>query len=100
MYELNAKRHLQIHCTFLCKFSFAYSIFLADLLASLDYDFVQSSGNEVSKYTIFTQRLSSRPGTRGSLVGSRTMLQARKSRIRFPIRSLDFSIYLILPAAL
>jgi hypothetical protein len=28
------------------------------------------------------------------------MLQAGRSRVRFPMRSLDFSIYLILPAAL
>jgi hypothetical protein len=35
-----------------------------------------------------------------SVVGRGTMLQARRSRIRFPMRLLDFSIYLILPAAL
>jgi hypothetical protein len=35
-----------------------------------------------------------------SVVGWGTMLQAEKSRVRFPMRSLDFSIYLILPAAL
>jgi hypothetical protein len=28
------------------------------------------------------------------------MLQARRSRIRFPVKSLDFSVDLILPAAL
>jgi hypothetical protein len=28
------------------------------------------------------------------------MLEARMPRVRFPIRSLDFSIHLILPAAL
>jgi hypothetical protein len=39
-------------------------------------------------------------GERGSIVGWGTMLQAGRSRVRFPIRSLDFSIYLILPAAL
>jgi hypothetical protein len=36
-------------------------------------------------------------GTRGSVVGWRTMLQAGRSQVRFPMRSLDFSIYLILP---
>jgi hypothetical protein len=35
---------------------------------------------------------------RGSVVGSGTMLQAGKSRVRFPVRSLDFAIDLILPA--
>jgi hypothetical protein len=39
-------------------------------------------------------------GTRGSIVDSGTMLQAGRSRIRSPMRSLRFSIDLILPAAL
>jgi hypothetical protein len=39
-------------------------------------------------------------GTRGSVVGSGTMLQAGRSRVRFPMRSLDFSIYLIWTMAL
>jgi hypothetical protein len=39
-------------------------------------------------------------GARGSVVGLRTMRQAGRSRVRFPMRSLDFSIDLILPAAL
>jgi hypothetical protein len=38
-------------------------------------------------------------GTRGSIVRWGTMLQARRSQVRFPMRSLDFSIDLILPAA-
>jgi hypothetical protein len=38
-------------------------------------------------------------GARGSVVGSGTMLQAGRSRVRVPMRSLDFSIDLILPAA-
>jgi hypothetical protein len=37
---------------------------------------------------------------RGSAVGSGTMLQAGMSRVRFQMRSLNFSIDLILPAAL
>jgi hypothetical protein len=37
---------------------------------------------------------------RGSVVGWGTMLQTGRSRVRIPMRSLDFSIYLILPAAL
>jgi hypothetical protein len=37
---------------------------------------------------------------RGSKAGWGTMLQAGRSRLRFPMRSLDFSIYLIIPAAL
>jgi hypothetical protein len=39
-------------------------------------------------------------GTRGSVVSWGTMLRAGRSRVRFPIRSLDFSIDLILPATL
>jgi hypothetical protein len=35
-----------------------------------------------------------------SVVGLGSMLQAGRSRIRFPVRSLDFTIDLILPAAL
>jgi hypothetical protein len=37
---------------------------------------------------------------RGSVGSWGTVLQARRSRIRFPVGSLDFSIYLILPAVL
>jgi hypothetical protein len=36
----------------------------------------------------------------GSVVGWGTMLQAGRSRVRFPMRSLEFLIDLILPAAL
>jgi hypothetical protein len=39
-------------------------------------------------------------GARGSVVGWGTMLRAGRSRFRFPMRSLHFSIDLILPAAL
>jgi hypothetical protein len=39
-------------------------------------------------------------GALGSLVGWGTMLQAGRSRVQFPISSLEFSIDLILPAAL
>jgi hypothetical protein len=39
-------------------------------------------------------------GARTSVVGWGTVLQARRLRVWFPMRSLDFSIYLILPAAL
>jgi hypothetical protein len=39
-------------------------------------------------------------GARGSVVGWGTMLQAGRLRFRFPMRSLDFSIDLTLPAAL
>jgi hypothetical protein len=41
-----------------------------------------------------------RGGTRGSVVGLGTMLQAGIYRVRFPMMSLDFSINLILPTAL
>jgi hypothetical protein len=41
-----------------------------------------------------------RTGARSSVVGRGTMLQAGRSPVRFPMMSIDFSIYLILPAAL
>jgi hypothetical protein len=44
--------------------------------------------------------LLSRGGAFGNVVGLGTMLQAGRSRVPFPMRSLDFSIHLILPAAL
>jgi hypothetical protein len=44
--------------------------------------------------------LLSKYGARGSVVGWGIRLQARRSQIWFPMRSLDFSIDLILPAAL
>jgi hypothetical protein len=37
-------------------------------------------------------------GTHGIVVGSGTVLQARRSRIRKPTRSLDFSVDSIIPA--
>jgi hypothetical protein len=39
-------------------------------------------------------------GERGSVIGWGTMLQAGRSRVWFPTKSLDFSMDLILPAAL
>jgi hypothetical protein len=39
-------------------------------------------------------------GARGSVVGLGTVLQVGRSLVRFPMKSLNFSIYLILPAAL
>jgi hypothetical protein len=39
-------------------------------------------------------------GARAGVVDSGTMIQAGRSRVRFLMRSLDFSIDLILPAAL
>jgi hypothetical protein len=39
-------------------------------------------------------------GARGSVVGWGTMLQPGMSRVRFPVRQLDFSIDLIFPAVL
>jgi hypothetical protein len=39
-------------------------------------------------------------GARGSVVHGGTMLQAGRSRVRIPMRSLEFSVDLILPAAI
>jgi hypothetical protein len=48
----------------------------------------------------FLPKLLTDEGARGKVFGWGTILQAERSRVRFPMRSLDFSIYLILPAAL
>jgi hypothetical protein len=49
--------------------------------------------------TVFLS-LYSEYGACGSIIGWGTVLQAGRSRVWFPMRSLDFSINLILPAAL
>jgi hypothetical protein len=46
----------------------------------------------------FSSVLSETEGARGSIVGWGTALQAGRSQVRFPMRSLKFSIDLILPA--
>jgi hypothetical protein len=51
-------------------------------------------------YTTLNKCPSLLEGARGSDVGLDSMLQAGRSRVRFPIKSLDFSVDLILPAAL
>jgi hypothetical protein len=51
------------------------------------------------KFVIFLHATSS-SGTRGSVIGWSTVLQAGWSRVRFSMRLLDFSFDLILPAAL
>jgi hypothetical protein len=43
---------------------------------------------------------STKSGARGSVIGWRTMLQTGRLRVPFPMRSLDFSVDLIFPAAL
>jgi hypothetical protein len=40
------------------------------------------------------------PGSRGAAVGGDTALQAGRSRVPFPLVSLDFFIDIILPAAI
>jgi hypothetical protein len=52
-------------------------------------------------YIVSLTSISNLLGTaRGNVGGRGTTLQAGRSRVRFPMRSLDFSIDLILPAAL
>ena len=53
-----------------------------------------SQKRDASKYRPLT------PRCRGGAVGSGTALQAGRSRVRFPIVSLEFFIDIILPAAL
>jgi hypothetical protein len=52
------------------------------------------------KYFVLVLRLQIWTGIRRSVVGWGAMLQAGKLRVRFPMRSADFSIDLILPATL
>jgi hypothetical protein len=60
-----------------------------------------SKATDVVEYLLkYLITQSCRARARGSVVGWATMTQAGRSRIRFPMRSLDISIDLILPAAL
>jgi hypothetical protein len=58
--------------------------------------------NDIPKYTIAYKYIMYITGTgaRGGAVGWGTALQAGRSRVRFPMVSMDFFIYIILPAAL
>jgi hypothetical protein len=49
---------------------------------------------------IYTVYMLNGEGARGSVVGCGTVLQAGRSRVRIPLRSLDFSVDLTLPAVL
>jgi hypothetical protein len=59
---------------------------------------VQHVGIEVQHSNLLKPLVSL--GARGTVVGWGTVLQAGRSRVRFQMKSLDFLIYLILPAAL
>jgi hypothetical protein len=48
----------------------------------------------------FNQNMATQKEARGSVVGWGAMLQAGNSRVRFPMRLMNFSIHLIRPAAL
>jgi hypothetical protein len=54
---------------------------------------------KIEKFYISDTRRS-RSTVRGGAVGRGTELQARRSRVRFPVVSLEFFIDIILPAAL
>jgi hypothetical protein len=58
---------------------------------------VSTSFSSLNSSVLFCEAVSR--GIRGSVVGSGTMLQAGKSRVRFAMMLLDYSINLILPAA-
>jgi hypothetical protein len=51
-------------------------------------------------FGVLLHDIASAQGARGSVVGWGTVLQAGRSPVRFPMRSLDFSVDLILSAAL
>jgi hypothetical protein len=58
------------------------------------------AGNATGYFTWLCANFWMAHGARGCAVGWGTMLQAGRSRFRFPMRSLDFSIDQILPPAL
>jgi hypothetical protein len=58
-----------------------------------------SEVSEIATLRMVTLLLFSR-GARGGVVGWGTTLQAGRSRVPFPMRSLNFSIHLILPSAI
>jgi hypothetical protein len=66
-------------CTLLCTLASLVSVF-------------------VIVFSVYSHALTTENG--GSVVGWGTMLQAGRSRVRIPMRTLNFSIDLILPAAL
>ena len=57
-------------------------------------------GNALLHATGIRNSMSQTMGARGSAVGWGTALQTRRSRVQFPMVSLDFSIDIILPAAI
>jgi hypothetical protein len=71
-----------------------YSLWSSWLCSSLQPPITLSDLDQnILLYTLFS-------GARGSVVGWDTALQAERLRFRFPMRLLDFSINVILPAAL
>jgi hypothetical protein len=57
-------------------------------------------GSQSPPRAVELRKITLNPGASGSVVGWGTMLQIGRSRVRMPMRSLDISIDLILPAAL
>jgi hypothetical protein len=80
-------------------YAFLFCVMCATCLAHLilfDLIFLIILGDGL---LIFLPCVRTTVGARGSVVGWGTMLQAGSSRVRLPMRSLDFSFDLTLPAA-
>jgi hypothetical protein len=80
-----------------CVYCFLYVSFLSQFNTFMD-DVTYVRDVEVCMYSMICYVL--RFGVRGGAVGWGTAIQVERSRVRFPIVSLEFFIGIILPAAL
>jgi hypothetical protein len=98
LYEWNFVLFLSFPCTW----TMPYAIFVKRnclwLLYLVSYFLLKTLN--IPKLEQFWQRWELLIGSRGSVVGWGTTIQAGRLRVRFLMRSLDFSVDLILPAAL
>jgi hypothetical protein len=66
----------------------------------LNFPHISRKGRMVTVFSVYFESSYSDDGPRGGAVGWGTALRARKSRVRFPMVTLEFFIDIILPVAL